>query len=336
MSEDSRLERVEEAVRESEERFRATFEQAAVGMALVGLDGRWLRVNRKLCDIVGYGHDEMMGLTFQDITHPDDLETDLAYARQLLAGEIPTYSMEKRYIRKDGSPVWINLTVSLARTPEGQPDYFISVVEDISQRKQAEELFRTLADSIPQLCWMADPDGYIVWYNRRWVDYTGKTLEQMWRRRWVPVLEADVQPKVLERWEACVAAAQPARYGDLDQGQGWRVPPVPHAGRAGQGRRGAGGPLVRDEHGHQRVEAGRGGAEGGRPPQGRVPGHARPRAAQPPGGHPQRGRPAQGRAARPTPSWSGPATSSTASPGSSPGWSTTCSTSRGSPRARSS
>ena len=78
MSENSRLERVEEAVRESEERFRATFEQAAVGMALVGLDGRWLRVNRKLCDIVGYAHDELMGLTFQDITHPDDLEADLA------------------------------------------------------------------------------------------------------------------------------------------------------------------------------------------------------------------------------------------------------------------
>src|SRR6516165_2548476 len=85
------LKQAEEAARESEGRFRATFEQAAVGMALVAPDGRWLRVNRKLCDIVGYSHEELIGLTFQEITHPDDLETDLAYVRQLLAGEITTY-----------------------------------------------------------------------------------------------------------------------------------------------------------------------------------------------------------------------------------------------------
>jgi two-component system CheB/CheR fusion protein len=138
----SALQQAEEAARESEGRFRATFEQAAVGMALVAPDGRWLRVNRKLCNIVGYSHEEMMGLTFQDITHPDDLEADLAYVRQMLAGEITTYAMEKRYIRKDGSLVWINLTVALTHTPEGQPDYFISVVEDISEMKQAEEALK--------------------------------------------------------------------------------------------------------------------------------------------------------------------------------------------------
>src|SRR5689334_10134584 len=160
MREPTEQERAEPASRDSEERFRATFEQAAVGMALVGLDGRWLRVNRKLCALVGYAHDEMMRLTFQDVTHPDDLAADLAYVRRLLAGEIETYSLEKRYVRKDRALVWVNLTVSLARTSRGQPDYFISVVEDISLRKQAEERARTLADSIPHLCWMADPDGY--------------------------------------------------------------------------------------------------------------------------------------------------------------------------------
>src|SRR5689334_788511 len=126
MREPTEEERAEEAGRESEERFRATFEQAAVGMALVGLDGRWLRVNHKLCALVGYTHDEMMRLTFQNITHPDDLAADLAYVQRLLAGEIETYSMEKRYVRKDRSLVWVNLTVSLARTPRGRPDYFIS------------------------------------------------------------------------------------------------------------------------------------------------------------------------------------------------------------------
>ena len=129
----------EDAIAESEERFRYTFEQAAVGIAHVSPDGRWLRVNQRLCDIVGYASDDLISLSFQDITHPDDLDSDLEYVRQMLADEIKTYSMEKRYIRKDGSLVWIKLTVSLVRTDSGEPNYFISVIEDISSRKQAEE-----------------------------------------------------------------------------------------------------------------------------------------------------------------------------------------------------
>ncbi len=125
---------------ESEQRFRGTFEQAAVGIALVATDGRWLRVNQRLSNIVGYSKDEMMKLTFQDITHPDDLEADLQYVEQMLAGAMPTYSMEKRYICKDRSHVWINLTVSLVRDDTtGGPKYFIAIIEDISSRKDAEE-----------------------------------------------------------------------------------------------------------------------------------------------------------------------------------------------------
>ncbi len=134
--------RTRAVLEESEERLRATFEQAAVGIAHIGLDDRWLRVNRKLCDIVGYRPDELLALTFQDITHPGDLEADLAQVQRLLAGEIETYSMEKRYFRKDRSLVWINLTVSLVRTPQGQPKHFISVVEDISEKKQVQDALR--------------------------------------------------------------------------------------------------------------------------------------------------------------------------------------------------
>src|SRR5215213_9234112 len=137
----------EEELRESEERFRGTFEQAAVGMAHVGTDGHWLRVNRRLCDIVGYEKEELLGLTFQDITHPDDLEAHLEYVRQLLAGEIGTYSMEKRYFKKDSSIIWINLTVSLVRPPSEEPRYFISVIEDITERKRIEEAQRFLAEA---------------------------------------------------------------------------------------------------------------------------------------------------------------------------------------------
>ena len=122
----------------SEARFRNTFEQAAVGIAHVAPDGKWLRVNQKLCQIVGYAKEELLQKTFQDITHPEDLNSDLKYVRQMLAGEIKTYSMEKRYIRENKASIWINLTVSLVRNSDGEPDYFISVIEDISERKNLE------------------------------------------------------------------------------------------------------------------------------------------------------------------------------------------------------
>ncbi len=124
---------------ERERRFRATFEQAAVGMAHVALDGRWLRVNQKLCDIVGYTHEELLARSFQDITHPEDLARDLEHRGRLLAAEIPFYSIEKRYLHKSGSILWVKLTLTLVRKDSGEPDYLMPVVEDISARKQAEE-----------------------------------------------------------------------------------------------------------------------------------------------------------------------------------------------------
>ncbi|HZB07682.1 MAG TPA: PAS domain S-box protein, partial [Rubrobacter sp.] len=130
--------RIEEVLRESEERFRATFEHAAVGAAHVGIDGRWLRVNRRLSEIVGYEREELLERTFQDITHPDDLEEYLEQMRLMLEGELQTYTMEKRYLRKGGPEVWVNLTVSLVRDASGEPAYFIAVVEDISERKKTE------------------------------------------------------------------------------------------------------------------------------------------------------------------------------------------------------
>lgn len=128
----------EDQLLQSERRFAATFEQAAVGIAHVAPDGRWLRVNSRLCAIVGYTAEELLARRFQDITHPDDLDKDLGQIGRMLAREIDTYRIEKRYIRKDGSLVWVNLTVALVCTADGQPDYFISVVEDISTRKAAE------------------------------------------------------------------------------------------------------------------------------------------------------------------------------------------------------
>ncbi|MDZ8104042.1 MAG: PAS domain S-box protein [Nostoc sp. DedQUE12a] len=131
--------RMEAALRESEQRFRSAFHQAAVGIAHVAINGRWLLVNQRLCDIIGYTLEELQLLTFQDITHPDDLEADLKYVDDILADRIQTYSMEKRFFRKDNSIVWVNLTVALMRESSTEPKYFISVIEDISDRKHSQE-----------------------------------------------------------------------------------------------------------------------------------------------------------------------------------------------------
>ena len=186
--------RGEEALRESEERFRATFEKAAVGIALVAPDGRWLRVNQKLCEMVGYTHDELLERTFADITHPDDVGGNVAGFLALQANEIQTYAHEKRYIRKDGSPVWVNLTASLARTALGEPDYVISVTEDISERKQAEEALRESEEKwrglfaiLPVGISVLDGDGAVVDLNHELQRILGTTREGLlagaYRRR---------------------------------------------------------------------------------------------------------------------------------------------------------
>jgi PAS domain S-box-containing protein len=131
-----------ERLRESEERFRLTIDEAPIGMARVALDGRFVRVNHALCEIVGYTADELRALTFQAITHPDDVEDDVAAARQLERGEIPRYQVEKRYIRKDGSIVDVQLSVSTLRSENGAPLYYISQIEDITERKRSERAWR--------------------------------------------------------------------------------------------------------------------------------------------------------------------------------------------------
>jgi PAS domain S-box-containing protein len=145
------LKQSKESLKDAEEDLRATFEQVAVGVAHVDINGKWLRVNQKLCDIVGYSREELLERTFQDITYPDDLEADLNYVYQLLAGKIETYNMEKRYIHKDGSLVWIDLTVSLVKTQTFEPKYFIAAIEEINDRKQAEIALKQRAEELEWL-----------------------------------------------------------------------------------------------------------------------------------------------------------------------------------------
>jgi PAS domain S-box-containing protein len=127
-----------EALREAEERFRGAFENAAIGMALVAPDGRWLRVNRAICEIVGYSEHQLLERSFQELTHPDDLDRDLQHLRQMLAGEIRGYQLDKRYIHRNGNIVWITLSVSLVHDAAGEPIYFVSQIEDITERRRSQ------------------------------------------------------------------------------------------------------------------------------------------------------------------------------------------------------
>lgn len=134
-----RQKKLELALSESDQRFRGAFESAAVGMALVGLAGEWLEVNQALLDMLQYDEDELLKLTFQDITHPDDLELDLKHLEALTAGRIPSYQMEKRYFCKDGSIIWIVLSVSMVRDGNGEPLHYTSQIENITERKALQK-----------------------------------------------------------------------------------------------------------------------------------------------------------------------------------------------------
>ena len=138
--------RAEEELRSSEELFRRTFEDAGVGMAHVTPDGRWLRVNDKLCEISGYDREELLEMTFLALTPPEDRQASLERVRRMLAGKLGPYSLERRYVRKNGSRVWVDLTVSLVRNTTGEPDFFVCVAEDITHRKIAELVPEPLTD----------------------------------------------------------------------------------------------------------------------------------------------------------------------------------------------
>jgi len=141
--------------------FQQTFNLAAVGMAHLGMDGRWRRVNRKLCEITGYSEGELLSLSWQGVTHPDYLAGDEAQLRALASKHIDSYCTEKRYIRKDGQEIWISLTVSIVWKADGTPDYGISIIEDIHARKEAEQ-FAAQSQKQYQALFEQMPEGVVL------------------------------------------------------------------------------------------------------------------------------------------------------------------------------
>jgi PAS domain S-box-containing protein len=129
-------------VQEREQQLSQAFRYAPIGMALVSLSGTWMKVNNSVCQLLGYTEAQLLEITFQDITHPEDLDSDLQQLQQLVSGVIETYSMEKRYFHKDGHIVWALLNVSLVRSGTGEPLYFVSQIKDITELKRSTEIIR--------------------------------------------------------------------------------------------------------------------------------------------------------------------------------------------------
>ncbi|WP_425218144.1 PAS domain S-box protein [Tumidithrix helvetica] len=188
----------EEALRQSEARFRRYFEQSLIGMAITSPERGWLEVNDRLCEIFGYPREELTHLTWTEITYPDDLVADLACFNRVLAGEIDDYSLEKRFIRKDGSIIDAVISAKCLRLADGTVDYFVALVQDISDRKQAEAAikesearFRYLADNAPVLIWMAGLDKRCFHFNKPWLEFTGRTMEQELHNGWTEGIHPD-------------------------------------------------------------------------------------------------------------------------------------------------
>ena len=139
------------ALRLSEERFRSVFENAAIGMILADMDGRWLKVNRSLCKMLGYSESQLLTKGFLDITHPDDLQISVARAGQLHSGELSYYHLEKRYIHSDGHGVWTVLSGTLVLDAQGAPLHYVGMVEDITERKQAEAALQLVQEKLREL-----------------------------------------------------------------------------------------------------------------------------------------------------------------------------------------
>lgn len=317
-----------QALLESERMFRETFDNATIGVAHVSIDGTFLRVNRRFGEIVGYESDEMVGMSFRELTYPEDVERDVVGVKGMLDGDLKSYKVQKRYRTKNGDSIWVDLTSSVLLDDSGEPLYFITIVQDISERRQAEAIrsrlaaivessddaicgksfdgtvtswnpaaerlfgfsekemignpifkivpeervqeekhmlervskgeriaqyettrmnkdgdliecvlnispirndrgvavgvssiarditatklaeetlqesqnrFKTLADNISQFAWMADPKGWIYWYNKRWYDYTGTTFEEMQGWGWKSVHHPDYVDQVVEK-----------------------------------------------------------------------------------------------------------------------------------------
>jgi PAS domain S-box-containing protein len=198
-------------LRASERRYKALIDNAPVAVAYNDLSGRFEYANRAFCDLVGYTADELLGKTWQHITHPEDVGDDLSLANLVRAGRIPHYTLEKRYLRKDGAVVWVNLFGNFVLDDEGKPIQGVAAAIDITDRKlaeaalrQSEERFKELANNIDQFVWTCDELGQATWYSDRWYEYTGTTFAEMQGDGWKKVHDPAHLDRVVASLQECL------------------------------------------------------------------------------------------------------------------------------------
>jgi PAS domain S-box-containing protein len=174
------------------------FGLSAVGISIIDPSGRFIKVNPKYCDLLGYAKAELLTMKFMDVTHPEDVKKDSDLAARLFESEIDTFNIEKRYIRKDGSLLWVHLSCSCLRNENGEAIHGLGITQDITTRKQAEaalreseERFRMFADQSPVSIAMADKDTDLIYLNKTWLDFTGRPMEEEVAFGWVNGVHPD-------------------------------------------------------------------------------------------------------------------------------------------------
>jgi PAS domain S-box-containing protein len=207
--------RMEQRQREVERQFEAAFSKAAIGMAMCDLDGHWIRANPLFCELTGYSERELRGLTFAEITHPDDLEANLESDKRLLSGEANDYQLEKRYIRKDGEQVWVLLSVSLDRDDDSEPTHYIVHARDISLRKRMEADIAHAADGTGlerDLICTIGPETRLERLDGRWTEVLGWSEEELCSRPLIEFVHPDDRAETLVELARVHGHGEPARF----------------------------------------------------------------------------------------------------------------------------
>jgi len=219
-------------LRDSEERFREFFEHAPFGMSVSGPDGRFVKVNAAFCRMLGYSEEGLLAITWPELTHPADLERSYGAMEQLLKDPAGCLETEKRYIHRNGNIVWGRMRMSVVRDAGGNPQYFVVHIQDITERKRAEdalkeseERFRTLADGCPSLIWVTGAEGGLRFINRTYREFFGTTYEKVEGGNWNALIHPDDAPSRVEALQRAVGEQAPFR-GECRVrpagGAGWR------------------------------------------------------------------------------------------------------------------